>query len=254
MLSVVAMISGDVGALTFAEEGQAMMDGLNAAKGLSKADWEPTGPTAEDIQAGNEEAAKAQGFFARRDLGGKLKDAVKKGDLKDVKILIAAGAELEITDYWGMTPLMTAAQKGYTDIVNMLIKAGANVDAFTPEGSMTALLYAIDKGHTEIAKLLIAKDKGSCNLKALASAADKGHAEIVKLLIANGAAQKNQNKFEDVFITALKRGDNEMVKALMSAGVSMDCLTLRIASDYARRFCSAEIVNAIEDLQKKSNS
>jgi len=255
MLFFVAMVPGYVGALTFEEEGGAIMSMLSSLNrvDLSKSDWKSTGPTAEDIRAGNEAAAKSSSFFAKRDLGGKLKDAVEKGSIKDIKPLIDAGAELEITDYWGMTPLMTAAQKGYVEIANMLVTAGANIDAFTPEGSRTALVYAIDKGHTEIAKLLIAKAKASCNFKALASAIDKGNTEIVKLLVAKGAAQKNQNEFERLFLSVVQRGDNQMVKALMSGETSIDGFTLKIASMSARSTCSPEVVKAIEDLQKKSS-
>ncbi|MBS1988000.1 ankyrin repeat domain-containing protein [Candidatus Dependentiae bacterium] len=251
--SMVVMMTGYAWAQTFEEKGQAILSRINREKELPKSDWEPTGPTAEDIRAGDEAAARAARFFAKRDLGSKLNRAVENGDLKEVKTLITAGAELEVADYWGVTPLMTAAKKGYTDIVNMLINAGAHVDAKGLYGP-TALIYAIDKGHTEIAKLLIAKAKNSCNFKALTSAIEKRNTEIVKILLANGAAQENQEEFGSLFFKVVSRGDNEMVKILMSEGPRIDRITLDLASMGARNVCSAEIVNAIEDLQKKTNS
>ncbi len=81
MLSIAAMIPGYVGALTFEEEGGAIMSMLSSLNrvDLSKSDWKSTGPTAEDIRAGNEAAAKSSSFFAKRDLGGKAERCSGKG-------------------------------------------------------------------------------------------------------------------------------------------------------------------------------
>ncbi len=264
MLLIVAMIPRYVGALPFDDfeaEGEAISEFFNKRSPEDNVVWIPTGPTAEDIKAGHEEAAKLEGLVKKEHLSEDLRWAVFKGDLKDVQTLIAAGAEFEYEDFWGMTALMRAAQKGYTDIVKILISAGANIDAKDSSHGSTALLYAIENGHTEVAKLLIAKAKNSCNAQALASAVERHHLEIVTLLIANGAAKRSKIGFQDFsqkfggwFLDALRFGDNEMAKALMPLAADQDRVSLQIASSFARKHCSVEIVNAVDDLLKKSNS
>ena len=244
ILSIVFMIPGYVKSV----------DILNRIKNeKSNPNWESTGPTAEDIRAGNEQADKAERLFARREFGSQLKSAVEKNDLKNVKILIAAGADLEVTDNWGMTALMVAAQKGYTDIVKELINAGANVDAKGACDS-TALLYAIEKGDVEIVKLLIGKAENSCDLTTLNAAINKRNIKIVKLLVTKGVATKDPIGFEGSFVIAVCKGDNEMVEALIGGADSIHHAQLKRALMYSRTVCSAEIVNAIEELLKKSQS
>ena len=54
-----------------------------------------------------------------------LIDAAKDGDLVKVKELIAAGADVNAKDDDGWTALMYAAEKGYTEIIEILKAAGA---------------------------------------------------------------------------------------------------------------------------------
>lgn len=114
-------------------------------------DWEPSGPTLEDILA----ATAVENPPAKGSLEDKLITAIKSGNLKDVDALIAMHASLEARDSENMTPLMIVAKKGYADIAGRLINAGARVDAKDGYGC-TALFYAIDGGHLEVVELLIA--------------------------------------------------------------------------------------------------
>lgn len=58
----------------------------------------------------------------------------------------------------GLTALLYAARGGCYDCVEALIKAGANVNAPTPEG-VTPLMIALDNEHNDVAKLLL--DRGA---------------------------------------------------------------------------------------------
>ncbi|MGI9337846.1 MAG: ankyrin repeat domain-containing protein [Gammaproteobacteria bacterium] len=76
--------------------------------------------------------------------------AVKKGDIAEVKRLIADGANVNAKDNFDMTPLHWAAHKGKTEIADALIKAGANVFTRTNAG-FTALNFA--ERHGENSKI-----------------------------------------------------------------------------------------------------
>ncbi len=67
-----------------------------------------------------------------------LHEAVDYGRLSLVKVLIAAGADLEALDYMGRTPLLVASDQGYLEIVKALIAAGADVNSVDDSGN-TAL-------------------------------------------------------------------------------------------------------------------
>ena len=60
------------------------------------------------------------------------------------------------TDNHGTTALMVAVNHGYLEIVRLLIKKGADVNAGKFEGT-TALMIAASWDYTEIARLLLKK-------------------------------------------------------------------------------------------------
>lgn len=70
-----------------------------------------------------------------------------------VKLLIAAGADVNVGNGDGITPLMNAAWFGCTDAVRELLAHGAQTNATESKGR-TARSMALERGHEEIAALL----------------------------------------------------------------------------------------------------
>ncbi len=70
------------------------------------------------------------------------------------KMLLEAGADVNVTQMSGLTPLHSAAQNGNIELLILLLEAGANVHAKTESGK-TASDMALEKGHPHIAKILI---------------------------------------------------------------------------------------------------
>ncbi len=68
--------------------------------------------------------------------------------------LIEAGANIELRDAEGMTPIMWAALRGYIEVVGMLIDHGANVNAQDNSG-MTALHIVCFKGYVDLVDHLL---------------------------------------------------------------------------------------------------
>src|SRR5262249_862512 len=86
-----------------------------------------------------------------------------------------------------------AADKGQGEVVRLLLRRGANVDAADSDG-WTALMWACRGGHLDIAETLLARgadisrtivDKRA---NALHLAAQNGHLAAVRALIPHGAA------------------------------------------------------------------
>ena len=80
--------------------------------------------------------------------------AAGRGDLAEVKRVIAGGAEINAKDHDGDTALMIASWKGHMEVVRELLGKGAEVSAKDDSGK-TALMYAYRKDHQEVEELLI---------------------------------------------------------------------------------------------------
>lgn len=86
-----------------------------------------------------------------------LHTAVLKNDIKAVKQHIAAKSDLNIKEAMGgSTPLISASLFGKTEIAKLLINAGANLNIQNNDGS-TALITAAFFCRPEIVKMLLAK-------------------------------------------------------------------------------------------------
>lgn len=70
------------------------------------------------------------------------------------KMLLEAGAEVNVVQMSGITPLHSAAHNGNIDLLIVLLEAGANVNALTEDGK-TPADKASEKGFVEIAKILV---------------------------------------------------------------------------------------------------
>jgi ankyrin repeat protein len=80
--------------------------------------------------------------------------AASWGEVEITRMLIDAGANVNLQDKWGKTSLHWAAFYGQVEIVRMLIGAGANVNLQT-NGGWTPLHWAARRGEVEIARMLI---------------------------------------------------------------------------------------------------
>ena len=82
-----------------------------------------------------------------------LVNAAGRGDLSQVKMLLAAKADVNDDAGRGITALMVASQNGHREIVQALLAAKANVNIKTRNGD-TPLIAATQNGHEEVVHLL----------------------------------------------------------------------------------------------------
>jgi ankyrin repeat protein len=147
---------------------------------------------------------------------GKKKHATQKKD-----------NALDPKDKFGRTELIRAAEDSETDIVEMLLNEGANIEAKDNEG-LTALIYAAGNGDTETTTLLIDKGanieaKDNCGATSLMWAASKNNAETVKLLIDKGAnIEAKGNGDGTAVIYAAEGGSTEAAELLLDKGADIE--------------------------------
>jgi hypothetical protein len=86
--------------------------------------------------------------------------AIESGDVEAIKALLAEGnkadTHIDYGENW-ITPLMKACWDGEKEIVEVLLAAGADVNAQAPGWGETALGQAVSRERVEIARLLIEK-------------------------------------------------------------------------------------------------
>ena len=123
-----------------------------------------------------------------------LLTALKKGYTVIAGILINKGADVNVHDRMGVTPLLLVCSKqlpGYKTIAEMLIQKGAYVNDRNSQG-FTPLLLSLSTGPSEVAELLIDRGadvfaRGKDRKSALALAESAGNTHIAELLKAKGA-------------------------------------------------------------------
>jgi ankyrin repeat protein len=72
-----------------------------------------------------------------------------------VRSLLAKGADPNLGDTDGRTPLLVASSNGHEEVVKLLIAAGAEPDERADDVSSTALMTASMHGHIDVTRLLI---------------------------------------------------------------------------------------------------
>jgi ankyrin repeat protein len=138
----------------------------------------------------------------KRKLSELLLSATREGDYEKVKKLIEEGADVNMKDWIGWTPLHLACwwdHKDYESIMILLIEKGANVNAKDNYGNTPLHLTAI-QGYTRRGELLIkrgadvnAKDK--IGRAPLHRVAEKNYKEFGEMLIKNGADKNAKDIF-----------------------------------------------------------
>jgi len=145
-----------------------------------------------------------------------LPTAAKHGRTEIAKILIEAGADVEVMEG---NPLHIAVLENQLEMVDLLLKHGADHRT----GDDFAIRYAAIEGHTDIAARLIeaGADPRVQDDYALCWAAAKGHAETVKLLLEKGKSDPHA-KNEEPLRRAAAGGHLKVFQTLIAAGADLD--------------------------------
>ncbi|HXG64830.1 MAG TPA: ankyrin repeat domain-containing protein [Blastocatellia bacterium] len=165
-----------------------------------------------------------------RDSAALLLQAVENGDGPRVKELLSQEwSDANRIDSKGRTALVVAARAGQTEIVRLLLAAGAQVNRLGGGDNQAALSAAAQGGHTEVVQALLeagadvnSQQFGS-DKTALYYAAESGHVETVKALLQKGAGPNGRGSSHTgayPLIAAIEKGHLEVARTLLQAGAN----------------------------------
>ena len=131
--------------------------------------------------------------------------------------------------------LFTASKYGHTSIVSTLLNYGANPN-LADQGGMTPLMIASENGHGEVVQVLL-ESAVSTNTQsedgrtAIYIASHNGHSSIVSALLNNGADPNlAANDGSKPLMIASQRGHNDIIKILHRWNVKIDSQTKDIGT------------------------
>ena len=186
---------------------------------------------------------------------GELHDAVRAHDKAAVEASLAGGAEVDDTDFSFGTALHVAVSQGTTEIAQILIDLGANVEAVSEQQGARSMHLAAQFGDTPMLALLLdnrayieARDEDERT--PLHRAAAEGHPDAVRLLLDRGAevdSREGRYGWTPLHESAYQ-GRLDVVKLLLDHGADIRAIanTGESAFALAATSMSYEVVGSAE--------
>jgi uncharacterized protein len=117
--------------------------------------------------------------------------SAKQGDLRAVRLFLAAGMNPNAKDDESNTALMYAIADSRAEIINALLGAKADVNEKN-SGDATALDWAAARGQLDTVRLLVDNGAGAEAINdGFVTAAESGHANVMRALLDKGASLKD---------------------------------------------------------------
>uniref|UniRef100_A0A8C4SB91 Fibronectin type III and ankyrin repeat domains 1 n=1 Tax=Erpetoichthys calabaricus TaxID=27687 RepID=A0A8C4SB91_ERPCA len=167
----------------------------------------------------------------REPMSGKhLHQAINVNDEEAVVQVLQSGTvNVDVPDKFGFTPLMVAAQKGYSRLVNILVEYGADINLKNGSGK-TCLMLACFAGHLDIVKFLRTSgaDWETCDRTgstAMHWAADGGHINVIRFLINDSCkvdSKDNGSLWTPLMRVSALSGNARVASLLIQAGADVN--------------------------------
>ena len=155
-------------------------------------------------------------------------EAIMPESLPLLQTLFEKGANIQVRDARGATPLMQATRVGYWHSVQYLLEHGADVNARDEKGR-TALIEAVEEHDDPSVHLLLAQGadvnvRGNYDMTALMAAEDNNlPSSTVRLLVDKGAeVNAKDEKGRTALIIAIAKGQTDVVRLLLDRGVDVN--------------------------------
>lgn len=155
------------------------------------------------------------------------KAASLHGDVRMVKLLVKNGADVDVVDRGGFTPIITAARNGHAALVRYLLSKGALVNRRTLDG-WTALHFAAFEGNREVAAALLSQGAEMVETPTdgqlpLQLAVLRDRQGVVEELLKRGAdPNQHASGTSPLVVAAAYDGRSEVVRLLLEYGARAD--------------------------------
>ena len=166
--------------------------------------------------------------------GATLGEAVRSGDVAQVRALIRGHVDVNAPEADGSTALDWAVQGDNAKLTQMLLQAGANAETQTPDG-VSPLSLAAQNRNSAIAKMLLeagadANEKAAGGETVLMLAARSGNAELVNALLAHGARvnEKGAAFGETALMIAADANQGEAARVLIANGAEVNGRSMKL--------------------------
>jgi len=176
----------------------------------------------------------------------------KRGNTEVVDWLLDKGADVNLADDDGYTPLMLAAQYGHADVVKRLLKKGANAKARTKTGHTALTLVWGTDGKVVPMLIKAGADPNARNndgeTPLLVAAHHNTTGAIRELLKAKANPNLADNSGVTPLMEAARKGNLASVRLLIAAKADKSAKDKagKTALDYARTKKDARIIRLLE--------
>ena len=179
-----------------------------------------------------------------------LCEVARVGSLEKARLLLNRGADIEIRNGTGETPLIIAATYGNAEMVHFLLDHKADVEAKDSEGR-TALMEAVIQKRPDIVKILLNAGAyvdaiNKWGETALMEAALRGRTDYIPLLLETGARINAQDN----------RGRTALYDSILCCFPETAQLLLNMGADVSIRDkdgCSAECLASSSNNRELTN-
>lgn len=206
-----------------------------------------------------------------------LPEVAANGEIERVKLLISEGAEVNVKNNEGLTPLHCAVREGHKEVVELLLAHDADVNIGDAGLNRTAAEFAMRSHHTDIVQLLVSKGadisplhfalymKDETKARSLIEggvdvsrrtpngttpldrAVRAGLKDIAELLIAKGADVKAKDNWNWTPLHSAVYGHEDIVELLITEGANVNARdgASRTPLFYAKDQGNTEIVELL---------
>lgn len=189
-----------------------------------RADVQESDPHGERITALAKDNVEIVRMLAQAGAELGLRQVVLLGDVSEAKHLLLSREGARLGHHALGELLSVACAQGHYSMAQLLIDAGADVQARSSDG-FTPLLAAVRGGQTKLARLLL--ERGAdiratlSGTTALHLAARSNNLEMAQLLLAHGADVNAEDRYGDTpWMLALQKNYHEMSALLHGEGVT----------------------------------
>jgi len=170
-------------------------------------------------------------------------DAAMRGDRDAVRAALARKADVNASQVDGTTALHWAVERDDVDLAEMLLTAGARVNARTREGVMPLQLAAINGSARMLGRLIKSGADPNAPLTpardtALMLAARTGKADAIRLLLEANADANARETWggTTALMWAVAEGHTDAAKLLIDAGADVNARSYYVAAANGRGF------------------